>query len=282
MAVPASKDGTSAIDRMSIMTTDTAVSARSMRESIMSLYGHQSYYQTILDPREGEFAMAPEMLVDQSRISMIIEDHLHPRHTTLSSDLPRLEERDTDVRELVGGQRSKSNVEEIAETEATEGLWERVEELAETGATEGLWERVFMHKKNGRSTPSEDSDTSTVRTRASNIIRLAYIPGITNTLHESRPEMQTTQATLMNKPLPSLPSETSSVKTAQTPNQGYPYRAKAICPYTASPDDPNEISFREHEILEISDMSDLRRRWWQARNEVGERGIVPSNYLYLL
>ena len=45
--------------------------------------------------------MAPEMLVDQSRISMIIEDHLHPRHTTLSSDLPRLGERDTDVRELV-------------------------------------------------------------------------------------------------------------------------------------------------------------------------------------
>ena len=41
MAVPASKDGTPAIDRMSIMTTDAAVSARSMRESIMSLYGHQ-------------------------------------------------------------------------------------------------------------------------------------------------------------------------------------------------------------------------------------------------
>ena len=73
MDVAARKEGTPTIDRMSIMTTDTAVSARSMRKSIMSSYGHQSYYQTILDLREGEFSMAPEMLVDQSRISMIIE-----------------------------------------------------------------------------------------------------------------------------------------------------------------------------------------------------------------
>lgn len=266
MAVPASKDGTSAIDRMSIMTTDTVVSARSMRESIMSLYGHQSYYQTILDPREGEFAMAPEVLVDQSRISLIIENHLHPRHTTPPSDLRPLGERDTDVRELVGGQGSKSNVAEVVEAEATE--W--------------LWNKVSMHKTNGRSTPSENSDTSTVSTRTSNIINIAYIVGITNKLCDSRPEIQTTQATFMNKPLPSLPSEINSVKSAKTPYQDYPYRAKAMYPRTASLDSANEISFKKYEILEVSDMSDLKGQWWQARNDVGESGIVPSNHLYLL
>ena len=205
MSIPVSKDGTPANDRMSIMTTDTAMSARSMRESIMSLYGHQSYYQIILDPREGEFDMAPEVLVDHSRISMIIEDHLHPKHTTLAPDFPRLGERDTDFQELVGGQRIKSNVDEVAEAEATEGLWNR----------------VLMHKEARRSTPSENSVTSTVLTRTSNPIQIAYIPRVTNTLYESRSHMQAMQATGMDKPLPSLPSDPSSVKNAQIPEQVY-------------------------------------------------------------
>ena len=76
-----------------------------------------------------------------------------------------------------------------------------------------------MHKENERSTPSEDSDTSTVRTRASNIIRITYIPGITNMFYESKPEMQAPQATLMNKSLPYLPSEPNSVKNAQMLDQ---------------------------------------------------------------
>jgi len=60
---------------------------------------------------------------------------------------------------------------------------------------------------------------------------------------------------------------------------GYAYKARALYAYTASPDDPAEISFSKGEILDIVDNNG---KWWQARKEDGTTGIVPSNYLQLV
>ena len=208
MIIPASDRGNSATDRMSIMTTDTAVTARSMRESIMSLYGHQSYYQIILDPREGNFDMAQEMLVDQSRISMIIEDHLHA-NTSQALNLSGHGERESSIEEPVSVGEDSRNLRFFDnEVHGFEG-------------TENIWDKVFKHRENKRSTPSEGSiaSESTVLTRASNLIQIAFIPGVTKrpvnlTLPPIPPPPQPSIQPLpppsipaiLNKPLPSLPN----------------------------------------------------------------------------
>ncbi|KAI5449246.1 Transmembrane osmosensor [Naganishia albida] len=64
-----------------------------------------------------------------------------------------------------------------------------------------------------------------------------------------------------------------------TSDGGYTMRAKALYAYTASPDDPNEVSFAKGEVLDIMDNSG---KWWQCRNQNGQVGICPSNYVQLL
>jgi len=56
-------------------------------------------------------------------------------------------------------------------------------------------------------------------------------------------------------------------------------RAKALYTYTASTDDPNEVSFVKDEILEITDNTG---KWWRAKKTDGTTGIVPSNHMLLI
>ncbi|KAJ7455924.1 hypothetical protein B0H11DRAFT_1965528 [Mycena galericulata] len=66
---------------------------------------------------------------------------------------------------------------------------------------------------------------------------------------------------------------------ADAPPENYLYKAKALYAYTASVDDPNEISFSKGEILDIVDK---QGKWWQARKSDGAVGIAPSNYLQII
>lgn len=62
-------------------------------------------------------------------------------------------------------------------------------------------------------------------------------------------------------------------------DMGHVMRAKALYAYTASPDDPTEISFNKGEILEITDATG---KWWQCKTAAGNMGIAPSNYLQIV
>jgi len=52
--------------------------------------------------------------------------------------------------------------------------------------------------------------------------------------------------------------------------------ARALYDYQASPDDPNELSFKKGDIFDIIDSS---AKWWEVEAMDGSTGIVPSNFV---
>jgi len=72
------------------------------------------------------------------------------------------------------------------------------------------------------------------------------------------------------------PAASDDHQAQQSP---YKHRAKAMYAYSASPDDPNEVSFAKGDILEVVDNTG---KWYQVRTPSGQTGIAPSNYLTML
>jgi len=112
--------------------------------------------------------------------------------------------------------------------------------------------------------------------------------------HQQQAPLSTMSST-QNMPAQTAPSTLpSSIPAAQVPTQGAaaapttttqtqppqtnvnnlkpPFEMKASFSYSASPDDPNEISFVKGEILTILDNSG---KWFNARKMDGSEGIVP-------
>ncbi|CAO3634141.1 unnamed protein product [Mucor fragilis] len=81
--------------------------------------------------------------------------------------------------------------------------------------------------------------------------------------------LQHHQSPVMNSPI------VASSSPGMAPQQAQNLAATALHPYTANPDDPNELSFQKGEVLEILNKSG---NWWQAKKQDGTIGIVPSNY----
>ncbi|ORY26449.1 hypothetical protein BCR33DRAFT_773790 [Rhizoclosmatium globosum] len=86
------------------------------------------------------------------------------------------------------------------------------------------------------------------------------------------PPIQFTRS-ISTPPPPPVPEE-KAPEPAPTP------KARALYKYTASASDPNELSFRKGQEMDILNNSG---KWWHVRmvNEQGEvvTGIAPSNYL---
>lgn len=63
---------------MSIRSIDSASSARSIRDSILSLWSHDSDLEKILLSSEGSHSVGSEEQIDHTRVSRLIEDYLYP------------------------------------------------------------------------------------------------------------------------------------------------------------------------------------------------------------
>lgn len=83
---PANGDANAAISRMSIRSTDSSSSARSIRDSILSLWSHDSDVEKILGSCEGSQGVGPEEQIDHPRVSRLIEDFLYPAATVVDSE----------------------------------------------------------------------------------------------------------------------------------------------------------------------------------------------------
>lgn len=77
---------------------------------------------------------------------------------------------------------------------------------------------------------------------------------------------------------PSLPPLTPETQANRA--TVFEHEIRAIYEYESDPSDPMEISFQKGEILYAATVTGTR--WWNARNQDGKIGIVPSNYMEVI
>ncbi|KAJ7875388.1 SH3 domain-containing protein [Mycena olivaceomarginata] len=104
----------------------------------------------------------------------------------------------------------------------------------------------------------------------------------TQTLGLEKRDFRRSQRMSMPPQVPSEdPVQYSATPTGRTVGGEDPaiLKAKALYTFDASPDDPNEISFRKGEIIDILDKEG---EWWYARKNDGSVGYVPFNFLVII
>lgn len=75
----------------------------------------------------------------------------------------------------------------------------------------------------------------------------------------------------LSAPIPAMPADIAVSNEV--------IRVEALFNYEANKEDPNEISFSQGEVMEITNN---KGKWWQARKADGTVGIVPSNFLKVI
>ncbi|CAO3641635.1 unnamed protein product [Cunninghamella blakesleeana] len=91
----------------------------------------------------------------------------------------------------------------------------------------------------------------------------------------SQNNQSSAHSSIIQQPTTQINNNYQNQQMYATPLLNSENSAIALHPYTANPEDPNELSFDKDEVLEILDR---QGNWWQARKQDGVIGIVPSNY----
>ncbi|KAI7847458.1 hypothetical protein BDC45DRAFT_526111 [Circinella umbellata] len=130
-------------------------------------------------------------------------------------------------------------------------------------------------KKNSRSVSTSNvSDVNNNNTEATSTLNVINPPLTPSEVPATPTSIAPTLSVLPTNNDNNNNNNTSTL-TASTTTVLKKNNVKALHAYRANLEDPNELSFEKHEVLEILDK---RGNWWQAKKKDGSIGIVPSNY----
>ena len=140
------------------------------------------------------------MLVNHSRISIIIADYLNQKE-----EPAEVEHSKSDAMTEYCEDKVFRDLKDEHALDQRNMAYNK-SEVPEAEATHSLSDRVLMHKNTNNSAPSEESDISIILAKTSNYPPLTCVPGVEDRFVEPTSDEQ---ARLRKKPLPPLPREVS-------------------------------------------------------------------------